>query len=114
MAAVDPDPLARQIAGIKDFYQYLSTPRVIAGRDQITERLMEVDALREDWAAVIPLSAVAGEQLDVLADELLALMPYGPALYDEGVVTDESLEDRIAKSFFNERGRRSRVNTVTG
>ncbi|HYP73873.1 MAG TPA: KH domain-containing protein, partial [Microbacterium sp.] len=70
---------------------------------QITERLMEVDSLREDWAAVIPLSAVAPadadthRQLDVLADELLALMPEGPALYEEGVVTDESLEDRIAE-----------------
>ena len=58
---------------------------------------MEADSLREDWAAVIPLSAVAGEQLDVLADELLSLMPEGPALYEEGVVTDESLEDRIAE-----------------
>jgi GTP-binding protein Era len=68
-----------------------------ASRDQITERLMEVDALREDWAAVIPLSALTRDQLDVLTDELLTLMPTGPALYPEGVVTDESLEDRIAE-----------------
>ena len=40
-----------------------------ASREQITERLLEVDALREDWAAVIPLSALTGEQLEVLADE---------------------------------------------
>ncbi len=33
MTAVDPDPLARQMAGFKDFYQYLSTTRVISGRD---------------------------------------------------------------------------------
>lgn len=32
---------------------------------------MEVDSLREDGAAVIPLSAVTDDQLDVLADELL-------------------------------------------
>ena len=69
----------------------------IATREEITERLMEVDALREDWAAVIPLSAVTDDQLDVLADELLKLMPEGPALYPEGVVTDESVEDRIAE-----------------
>lgn len=66
-------------------------------RQQITERLIEVDALREDWHAVIPLSAVTDDQLDVLSDELLSLMPTGPALYEEGVVTDESLEDRIAE-----------------
>ncbi|MDT3317012.1 GTPase Era [Microbacterium sp. KSW4-11] len=69
----------------------------IATREEITERLIEVDALREDWAAVIPLSAVTDDQLDVLADELLKLMPEGPALYPEGVVTDESVEDRIAE-----------------
>jgi GTPase len=68
-----------------------------SSRDQITERLMEVDALREDWAAVIPLSALTREQLDVLTDELLSLMPVGPALYELGVVTDESIEDRVAE-----------------
>lgn len=75
----------------------LVTKTDAATRDQITERLVEVDALREDWAAVIPLSAVTNDQLDVLSDELLALMPVGPALYDDDVVTDETLEDRIAE-----------------
>lgn len=68
-----------------------------ASRDDIMERLIEVDALREDWAAVIPLSSLTGDQLDVLTDELLALMPEGPPLYPEGVVTDESTEDRVAE-----------------
>lgn len=75
----------------------LVTKTDAATRDQITERLVEVDALREDWAAVIPLSAVTNDQLDVLSDELLALMPVGPALYADDVVTDETLEDRIAE-----------------
>jgi GTP-binding protein Era len=68
-----------------------------ATREEITERLIEVDQLREDWAAVIPLSALTRDQLDVLTDELLVLMPKGPALYPDGVVTDESTEDRIAE-----------------
>lgn len=75
----------------------LVTKTDAATRDQITERLIEVDALREDWAAVIPLSAVTNDQLDVLSDELLALMPVGPSLYADDVVTDEALEDRIAE-----------------
>jgi GTP-binding protein Era len=82
-------PRARKVA--------IVTKTDAAGRDQITERLLEVDALREDWHAVIPLSALTHDQLDVLADELLGLMPEGPALYEAGVVTDESLEDRIAE-----------------
>lgn len=88
-ASLDGYPRSKKVA--------IVTKTDIASRDEITERLMEVDSLREDWDAVIPLSAVANEQLDVLADELLTLMPTGPALYEEGVVTDESLEDRIAE-----------------
>lgn len=88
-ASLDGYPRAKKVAVV--------TKTDVASREEITERLMEVDSLREDWSAVIPLSAVAGEQLDVLADELLALMPEGPALYEDGVVTDESLEDRIAE-----------------
>ncbi|MCG7413875.1 GTPase Era [Microbacterium aurum] len=88
-ASLDGYPRAKKVAVV--------TKTDIASREQITERLMEADSLRSDWAAVIPLSAVAGEQLDVLADELLTLMPEGPALYEEGVTTDESLEDRIAE-----------------
>lgn len=68
-----------------------------ASREQITARLLEVDALRDDWDAIIPLSAFTNDQLDILTDEVLALMPVGPKLYEEGVVTDESTEDRIAE-----------------
>lgn len=88
-ASLDGYPRAKKIA--------IVTKTDVAQRDQITERLVEVDALREDWDAVIPLSALIGEQLDVLTDEILALMPEGPALYPEGVVTDESTSDRIAE-----------------
>lgn len=95
-------PGDRRIAASLDGYGRakkvaIVTKTDIAARDEITERLLEVDALRADWAAVIPLSSVTADQLDVLADELLGLMPVGPALYPEGVVTDESLEDRIAE-----------------
>jgi GTP-binding protein Era len=40
---------------------------------------------------------VTDDQLGILTAELLALLPEGPALYPEGVVTDESLEDRVAE-----------------
>lgn len=88
-ASLDGYPRAAKIA--------IVTKTDLASRDEITERLMEVDSLRDDWAAVIPLSAVTDDQLDVLADEILRLLPAGPALYPEGVVTDESLEDRVAE-----------------
>ncbi|MBS1697676.1 MAG: GTPase Era [Actinobacteria bacterium] len=88
-ASLDGYPRAKKVA--------IVTKVDVADRDQITERLMEVDALREDWAAVIPLSALTRVQLDVLADEVLALLPEGPSLYGDDVVTDEPTEDRIAE-----------------
>ena len=76
-------PGDRRIAESLDGYRRAKKVAIVtktdaATREQITERLLEVDALREDWAAVIPLSALTNEQLDVLTDELLALMPEGP------------------------------------
>ncbi|MFT4229152.1 MAG: GTPase Era [Microbacterium sp.] len=87
--SLDGYPRAKKVA--------IVTKTDAASRDEITQRLIEVDSLREDWAAVIPLSALASVQLDVLVDELLALMPEGPPLYPDDVVTDESLQDRIAE-----------------
>ncbi|MGN7965396.1 GTPase Era [Microbacterium sp. 22179] len=88
-ASLDGYPRAKKVA--------IVTKTDAAGRDEITERLLEVDALREDWAAVVPLSALTRDQLDVLSDQILALMPTGPALYPEGITTDESQDDRIAE-----------------
>jgi len=100
-------PGDRRIAASLDGYGRAKKVAIVtktdaADKDDIIERLMEVDSLREDWSAVIPLSALAdgrtgGDQLDVLADELLKLMPRGPRLYEDGIVTDESEEDRIAE-----------------
>lgn len=95
-------PGDRRIAESLDGYPRAKKVAIVtkvdaASREEITARLIEVDGLREDWAAVIPLSAITDDQLDVLADELLALMPVGPPLYEDGVVTDESVQDRIAE-----------------
>ncbi|MEN2740867.1 GTPase Era [Microbacterium sp. X-17] len=87
--SLDGYPRAKKVA--------LVTKTDAASREQIAERLIEVDVLRTDWAAVIPVSAVEGVQLDVLTDELVALLPEGPALYPDDVVTDESVEERIAE-----------------
>jgi len=65
-------------------------------RSEIIDRLAELGALRE-WDAVVPISAVGGEQLDVLTRVLLELMPESPPLYDEATTTDETEDDRIAE-----------------
>jgi GTPase len=65
-------------------------------KDRVVAQLQAVSELGE-WASVIPVSAQDGLQLDVLAQEALALMPESPALYPVETVTDETLEQRIAE-----------------
>ncbi|MEP6462679.1 MAG: GTPase Era, partial [Frankiaceae bacterium] len=42
-----------------------------------------------DWAEVVPVSAVTGYQVSLLADLLIGRLPAGPALYPDGELTDE-------------------------
>lgn len=67
-----------------------------ASNSEIIEQLTMLGTLRE-WDAVVPISSVTSEQLDVLSDVLLGLMPISPALYEADATTDESEDDRIAE-----------------
>jgi GTP-binding protein Era len=86
--------IARELAGLG------RTPRLavvtktdLVPRDRLAEQLLAVTRLGEEsgtpWDEVVPVSAVRGEQVELLADLLLARMPEGPALYPEGELTDE-------------------------
>ena len=61
--------------------------------ETVGKRLLEVAKLAEslgfEWAEIIPVSAVAGDQVQLLADLLVGLLPDGPPLYPEGELTDE-------------------------
>lgn len=67
-----------------------------ASKSEIIDQLTRIGALRE-WEAVVPISSVTAEQLDVLADVLLGLMPVSPPLYEAETTTDEHEDDRIAE-----------------
>jgi GTP-binding protein Era len=67
-----------------------------ASSSEIIEQLTMLGTLRE-WDAVVPISSVTSEQLDVLSDVLLGLMPVSPPLYEAETTTDESEDDRIAE-----------------
>jgi GTP-binding protein Era len=62
------------------------------GREQLAAHLAAVASLGEEagvgWAAVVPVSATAGTQLDELVAELVAALPEGPPLYPDGELTD--------------------------
>jgi GTP-binding protein Era len=50
-----------------------------------------------DFHALHPVSALKGDGLDALRDELAALLPEGPAYFPDDEITDLSTEDRIAE-----------------
>ena len=50
-----------------------------------------------NWDAVIPVSAVSGEQLEELKVILGELLPKSKALYPEDMKTEESMESRICE-----------------
>ena len=79
-------------------------PRVVAivtkidlvGRDALAEHLMSVDQLME-FDEIVPISAVKGEQIDVLLAVISAQLPASPQLYPDDQLTEESRDDRISE-----------------
>jgi GTPase len=59
-----------------------------AQRAEIATQLLALSRLGE-WAEIVPVSAVAGEQVELLTDLLIARLPAGPPLYLDGELTDE-------------------------
>ena len=72
------------------------TKTELVDKKTLAERLLAVAELR-DWAAVVPVSALGEDQLDVLTQVLIDLLPEGPELYPADTVTDESIQDRICE-----------------
>ncbi len=85
---LDQFPTAKKVA--------IVTKTDAASKSTVAERLLAVSALRE-WEAIIPISALTGTQLDILATELIALLPVSEPLYPLETVTEEGLEARIAE-----------------
>jgi GTP-binding protein Era len=65
-------------------------------RDRLAAQLVAVSELG-DWAEVVPVSAVSGTQVELLAELLVARLPAGPALYPDDMQTDAELVTRIAE-----------------
>ncbi len=65
-------------------------------RDRVAAQLAAVAEL-VPGAEVVPVSAVTGEQVDVLIDVLAAALPPGPAFYPHGELTDQPEEVLMAE-----------------
>lgn len=88
--------IAAELAQLRAPVVAIVTKTDATGRQQITEQLLAVSQLGE-FADIIPVSAVAGDQVQLLADLLIGHLPEGPRLYPEGVQTDNDIQTRIAE-----------------
>jgi GTP-binding protein Era len=66
-------------------------------KDRVAAQLLAVSELMGPQTEIVPVSATAGEQLDVLTDVLVAQLPAGPAYYPDGELTDEPEEVLMAE-----------------
>ena len=79
----------------------IATKTDLATPDRIGEHLLDIAELgREtgtEWAEIVPVSAQSGDQVSLLADLLVGLMPEGPPLYPDGDLTDAPEEQIVAE-----------------
>ncbi len=58
-----------------------------------------IDAYRKqlDFAEIVPVSALKGENTDTLIEQIMKYLPYGPAFYDEDTITDQPTRQIVAE-----------------
>lgn len=79
----------------------IATKTDLATPEQIGEHLLAIQALGAEigveWAEIVPVSARAGDQIQLLQDLLVGLLPEGPQLYPDGDLTDAPEEILVAE-----------------
>lgn len=62
-------------------------------KQSVGEQLLAVANLGQElginWEHIVPVSAVEGDQVELLAEVLIQMLPIGPPLYPDGELTDE-------------------------
>jgi GTP-binding protein Era len=88
--------IARQLREIRAPIVVVVTKTDAAGKQQVAEQLMAASQLVEA-AEIVPVSAVKGDQVELLESLLIEMLPEGPPLYPEEQTTDEDVERQLAE-----------------
>jgi GTP-binding protein Era len=88
--------IARQLKDLEAPVVVVVTKTDAASKKQVAEQLVAASAL-VDAAEVVPVSAVTDDQVALLEDLLVRLLPEGPPLYPEEQTTDDDVERQIAE-----------------
>ena len=79
----------------------IATKTDLADPQRIGAHLLDIAALgtetNTEWAEIVPVSAKGGDQVQLLADLLVGLLPEGPPLYPEGDLSDAPEEILVAE-----------------
>jgi GTPase len=79
----------------------VATKSDLAGHERMGEHLLSIARLGEEtateWREIVPVSARSGDQVALLTDLLVALLPEGPPLYPAGDLTDAPEETLVAE-----------------
>ncbi len=88
--------IAAELAALRAPVIAVVTKTDVVSRQRVAEQLIAASDLG-DFAEVVPVSAVSGAQVDLLADLLIQRLPEGPQLYPDDMLTDNDDETRIAE-----------------
>jgi GTP-binding protein Era len=85
-----------ELASLKATVLAVVTKTDLVSRATLTAHLQAVADLG-DFADVVPVSAVSGENLDTLVDVMTGYLPASPRLYPDDMITDEPEQVLIAE-----------------
>jgi GTP-binding protein Era len=85
-----------ELAGLKAAVVAVVTKIDLVSRARLAEQLDAVGRLA-DFADIVPVSAVSGDQLETLVDVMSAHLPESPRLYPDDMITDEPEQVMVAE-----------------
>jgi len=85
-----------ELAELKATVLAVVTKTDLVDKARLAAQLAAVGELGE-FAAVVPVSAVSGDQLDTLVDVMTGFLPESPQLYPDDMLTDEPEQVLIAE-----------------
>ena len=93
--------LVTELAKVRRTIRFaVATKTDLVTPERLGQHLLDIETLgREtstEWAEIVPVSAVSGDQVQLLADLLVAQLPQGPPLYPDGDLTDAPEEALVA------------------
>jgi GTP-binding protein Era len=80
--------IAGEIAALKAKVIAVVTKTDLVDRGKLAQRLVQVSELAE-FAEIVPVSAVSGEQVGTLTEVMAGYLPESPQLYPDHMLTDE-------------------------